>query len=119
MKKRKPSLRIRTASNDCLPYEKKFKLLISRKLALPQKSDAQVAINKLVNYFLVAVSTLAAVSTLVVSGAGVTGAAVAVSAFTAEESVVVVDDSPEPHAAKAPIANTNNSFFIFVECFCE
>lgn len=77
----------RTASNDCLPYEKRD------------------------NYFLTAVVSagLAVVSAgvAVVSGAGAAGAGAAVvSAFCSVDSVELLQ------ATKAPIANTNKSFFM-------
>lgn len=79
----------RTASNDCLPYEKK-------------------------DYFAAEVSAVAGAA--VVS----TGATTAVSTITGAtvvvSTVVVSSVVVSLHAAKAPIANTNKSFFI-VPCF--
>jgi hypothetical protein len=73
------------ASNDCLPYEKKS------------------------SYFFTVVSAVFVVSTTVVeSGAGVGAGAAAGESAAVPSSVL-----PESlQATKAPIAKTNNSFFI-------
>jgi hypothetical protein len=78
----------RTASNDCLPYEK--------------------------SYFLIVVSFLVvSVDIAEVSGAG--AGAIAAESTGAVAAVSVAFSSPVPaslQAAKDAIANTNNSFFI-------
>ena len=85
----------RTASNDCLPYEKRD------------------------NYFLTAevsaVLVVSAAAGAVVSGTitlVVSGATTVVSVFCSVDSVELLQ------ATKAPIANTNKSFFMLpVFCF--
>jgi hypothetical protein len=67
------------------------------------------------DYFLVVSAETVVVSaetTVVVSGV----TTVVESTVVVEESVVVVVSSPELQAAKAPIAKTNNNFFIVRFC---
>src|SRR5579871_41085 len=85
---------IRMASNDCLPYEKNF------------------------NYFFTAESTFLARLSILAFAVSPTALTVestfatVESTFAAAESTLASVLDPPPHAAKEPIANTNNNFFM-------
>lgn len=62
--------------------------------------------------FIEDVSPILDESLIIEEESGIAGATVDESEDIEEESVVVVSPEPEPQAAKAPIAKTNNTFFI-------
>jgi len=127
----KPSLRIRTASNDCLPYEKS--LLFNPQQARTHIINSTIA-EKSLNYFFffgafAALAKESATTFFAIESAFAVESAFAfkatestAGATVAEESGVLVESvdeaapEPPPQAAKTPRANTKTSFFMLCEC---
>ena len=121
VKRKKPSLRIGTASNDCLPYEK-----FNPESSASGKKQWYNYILPFAESFASLASALAeslaafiveSIASFVESIAS-TVASLEESIALTVESVVASVDVPLLHDAKAPIAKTTKSFFIVVS-LCE